>query len=50
MTDKILVPKELIELLKEISRLHQDKGVVLTVHMNELALLLEETKINEATD
>jgi|GEM_PF-4374246 len=36
-----LVPVELVSVLREVVRLHEEKGVVLTVHMNDVALLLD---------
>ena len=37
-----LVPVELVEILRSAVELHQKRGTVLTVHMNDLALLLDQ--------
>ena len=38
-----LVPDDLVEVLKDACRSHQDRGTFLTVHMNDIALLLQRT-------
>lgn len=39
----MLVPVVLVEVLASAVELHQRTGTVLTVHMNDLALLIDET-------
>ena len=37
-----LVPVEMVDVLRDATKLHQEKNVVLRVHMNDLAILLDQ--------